>query len=470
MMETFIVLGLCFILYEALEFLQGCIHSAAPSTVNQLRESYARQFGCSDEHLLDDSQGCSISKVVADSSTLLSNKLLESKSSLSLSTLTIIDNKQIQLQQQQCQQQQQQQQQLLQQKRQQHQTNNKQNSTFSLHKLATSCTSPSLESVIDPLEISSNPELNSTDTYFSIPATTLSSTAPILSNTSISQQKEIQQEEHQHRLLHEQKQKIRKNLSASLKNFRNSSIEKRSIIASTDSLSSNTPILVHKDYKNISDTRNLNFLSKLSSSTSDHNRVYPSTLSLDRVGVGLIQLPTKTIGAKSIIDKGIQLPSSNTTSTTTITDGGTSSSTIIIDPTLITKNNNSVINILQKAAQQQQQQNITEIPKLVEFRHHTIVNDEKNFKEFQVAERNRINNFKNNLTTNSKNLNSSSCYNISDNYSNNNNFINNKISFKDNDLVNGLVSTAIENNEIIMPKRVTTKSVFSISESLDFQI
>lgn len=26
-METFIVLGLCFILYEALDFFQGCIHS-----------------------------------------------------------------------------------------------------------------------------------------------------------------------------------------------------------------------------------------------------------------------------------------------------------------------------------------------------------------------------------------------------------------------------------------------------------
>lgn len=42
-METFLVLGLCFILYEALDFFQGCIHSATPSASDQI-EAYKRQL------------------------------------------------------------------------------------------------------------------------------------------------------------------------------------------------------------------------------------------------------------------------------------------------------------------------------------------------------------------------------------------------------------------------------------------
>ncbi|XP_073832390.1 uncharacterized protein isoform X2 [Musca autumnalis] len=43
MMETFLVLGLCFILYEALDFFQGCIHSATPNTSDQI-DAYRRQL------------------------------------------------------------------------------------------------------------------------------------------------------------------------------------------------------------------------------------------------------------------------------------------------------------------------------------------------------------------------------------------------------------------------------------------
>ncbi|XP_055909364.1 uncharacterized protein LOC129944162 [Eupeodes corollae] len=43
MMETFIVLGLCFILYEALDFFQGCMHSTQPATSDRI-ESYRRQI------------------------------------------------------------------------------------------------------------------------------------------------------------------------------------------------------------------------------------------------------------------------------------------------------------------------------------------------------------------------------------------------------------------------------------------
>lgn len=43
MMETFIVLGLCFILYEALDFFQGCIHSATTTTSDQI-EFFRRQL------------------------------------------------------------------------------------------------------------------------------------------------------------------------------------------------------------------------------------------------------------------------------------------------------------------------------------------------------------------------------------------------------------------------------------------
>lgn len=43
MMETFLVLGLCFILYEALDFFQGCIHSATPSASDQI-DAYRRQL------------------------------------------------------------------------------------------------------------------------------------------------------------------------------------------------------------------------------------------------------------------------------------------------------------------------------------------------------------------------------------------------------------------------------------------
>ncbi|XP_037942692.1 transcription factor RLM1 [Teleopsis dalmanni] len=43
MMETFIVLGLCFILYEALDFFQGCMHSSAPSASDQI-DAYRRQL------------------------------------------------------------------------------------------------------------------------------------------------------------------------------------------------------------------------------------------------------------------------------------------------------------------------------------------------------------------------------------------------------------------------------------------
>lgn len=43
MMETFIVLGLCFILYEALDFFQGCIHSATTTTSDQI-EFFRRQI------------------------------------------------------------------------------------------------------------------------------------------------------------------------------------------------------------------------------------------------------------------------------------------------------------------------------------------------------------------------------------------------------------------------------------------
>lgn len=43
MMETFIVLGLCFILYEALDFFQGCMHSSQPATSDRI-ESYRRQI------------------------------------------------------------------------------------------------------------------------------------------------------------------------------------------------------------------------------------------------------------------------------------------------------------------------------------------------------------------------------------------------------------------------------------------
>ncbi|KAH8409270.1 hypothetical protein KR009_011671 [Drosophila setifemur] len=43
MMETFLVLGLCFILYEALDFFQGCIHSNTPSPSDQI-EAYRREL------------------------------------------------------------------------------------------------------------------------------------------------------------------------------------------------------------------------------------------------------------------------------------------------------------------------------------------------------------------------------------------------------------------------------------------
>lgn len=43
MMETFLVLGLCFILYEALDFFQGCIHSATPNTSDQI-DAYRRHL------------------------------------------------------------------------------------------------------------------------------------------------------------------------------------------------------------------------------------------------------------------------------------------------------------------------------------------------------------------------------------------------------------------------------------------
>lgn len=42
-METFLVLGLCFILYEALDFFQGCIHSNTPSPSDQI-EAYRREL------------------------------------------------------------------------------------------------------------------------------------------------------------------------------------------------------------------------------------------------------------------------------------------------------------------------------------------------------------------------------------------------------------------------------------------
>ncbi|XP_034667110.1 uncharacterized protein LOC117900739 isoform X1 [Drosophila subobscura] len=43
MMETFLVLGLCFILYEALDFFQGCIHSNTPTPSDQI-EAYRREL------------------------------------------------------------------------------------------------------------------------------------------------------------------------------------------------------------------------------------------------------------------------------------------------------------------------------------------------------------------------------------------------------------------------------------------
>ncbi|EDW25833.1 GL14277 [Drosophila persimilis] len=42
-METFLVLGLCFILYEALDFFQGCIHSNTPTPSDQI-EAYRREL------------------------------------------------------------------------------------------------------------------------------------------------------------------------------------------------------------------------------------------------------------------------------------------------------------------------------------------------------------------------------------------------------------------------------------------
>ena len=43
-METFIVLGLCFILYEALDFFQGCMHSAPTNPAIDQIDAYQRQL------------------------------------------------------------------------------------------------------------------------------------------------------------------------------------------------------------------------------------------------------------------------------------------------------------------------------------------------------------------------------------------------------------------------------------------
>ncbi|XP_054729632.1 uncharacterized protein LOC129238587 [Anastrepha obliqua] len=77
MMETFIVLGLCFILYEALDFFQGCLHSTSPNSTDQI-EAYRRQL---DEQRQQQQQ----EQFIANLTPLLGAQLLAATSSISLS-------------------------------------------------------------------------------------------------------------------------------------------------------------------------------------------------------------------------------------------------------------------------------------------------------------------------------------------------------------------------------------------------
>ncbi|XP_017474232.1 PREDICTED: uncharacterized protein LOC108364878 [Rhagoletis zephyria] len=77
MMETFIVLGLCFILYEALDFFQGCMHSTSPNSTDQI-EAYRRQL---DEQRQQQQQ----EQFIANLTPLLGAQLLAATSNISLS-------------------------------------------------------------------------------------------------------------------------------------------------------------------------------------------------------------------------------------------------------------------------------------------------------------------------------------------------------------------------------------------------
>ncbi|XP_004525849.1 ras guanine nucleotide exchange factor G [Ceratitis capitata] len=78
MMETFIVLGLCFILYEALDFFQGCMHSSASNNSTDQIEAYRRQL---DEQRQQQQQ----EQFIANLTPLLGAQLLAATSNVSLS-------------------------------------------------------------------------------------------------------------------------------------------------------------------------------------------------------------------------------------------------------------------------------------------------------------------------------------------------------------------------------------------------
>ncbi|XP_065363704.1 uncharacterized protein LOC135956992 [Calliphora vicina] len=78
MMETFLVLGLCFILYEALDFFQGCIHSTTPSASDQI-DAYRR-------HLDEQRQKQQEEQFLANLTPLLSAQLAAAGFNLSTAT------------------------------------------------------------------------------------------------------------------------------------------------------------------------------------------------------------------------------------------------------------------------------------------------------------------------------------------------------------------------------------------------
>ncbi|XP_050330880.1 probable serine/threonine-protein kinase dyrk2 [Bactrocera neohumeralis] len=95
MMETFLVLGLCFIIYEALDFFQGCLHSTSPNSTDQI-EAYRRQLDEQRQQLQQE-------QFIANLTPLLGAQLLAATSSVSLtpsdSTASII-SEQLRAQQQ----------------------------------------------------------------------------------------------------------------------------------------------------------------------------------------------------------------------------------------------------------------------------------------------------------------------------------------------------------------------------------